>query len=292
MRRGLTAVALLVLLGIGGSIRLDANLLTNGDLGIWTDDSTPANWNVESRTYASIRQENGVFRSGPASLKITRNQNGTGNNKGVVQNVPVTAGTDYTVAAWFMTPAMPDTLQYTSARVVITWRNSANAAIGSTNPGYIHNTDWTEQTYGALAPNNTNGDSVAVTADVIVRCYGRSSGIAGGIVYVDDVAFDVGAVAEGNPSSGLPLCLEIAPNPVAGAALVRWSLPGSAATRLAIYDVTGQVVREFTAAGSGIHEFLWDGTSESGEVLPGGIYFAALEQNREQKAVQKVMLLN
>jgi flagellar hook assembly protein FlgD len=73
--------------------------------------------------------------------------------------------------------------------------------------------------------------------------------------------------------------------------LLRWSLPGAGTTRLAIYDVTGQVVREFLAIGNGVHEFFWDGTAESGEVLPGGIYFAALEQNREQKAVQKVMIL-
>lgn len=291
MRRGLMVGALLVLLGIGGMARLDANLLTNGDFGIWVDDSTPSSWNVESRTYASIQQETGIFRSTPASLKITRNQNGTGNNKGVIQNVPVTAGTDYTVGAWFMTPEMPDTTQYASARVVITWRNSSSAAIGSTNPGYIHAADWTEQTYGALAPNNANGDSIAVSADVIVRCYGRSSGIAGGIIYVDDAVFDVGAVVEGSPVSELPRSLEVSPNPFAGAALLRWASPVAGATRLAIYDVTGQVVKEFVTAGSGIHEFVWDGTGASGEVLPGGIYFAAVEQNREQKAVQKVMIL-
>ena len=50
-------------------------------------------------------------------------------------------------------------------------------------------------------------------------------------------------------------------------------------------------MKEFTASGNGVHEFLWDGTNESGEVLPAGIYFAAVEQNREQKAVQKLMIL-
>jgi hypothetical protein len=291
MRRGLTAVTLLVLLGIGGTMRLDANLLTNGDFGTWTDDSTPADWNVEARTNAGILEESGIYQSSPASLKIVRRVNGVGSNKGVIQNVPVTAGTDYAVAAWFMTPEMPDTTQHASARVLITWRNSSYAAIGSTNPCYTHSADWTEQTYGALAPNNRNGDSVAVTADVIVRCYGRSGGIEGGVVYVEDVSFDVGAVVEGNSAAGLPRSLEVLPNPFAGTALLRWSLPGAGATRLAIYDVTGQVVREFTTTGGGVQEFLWDGAGESGEVLPGGIYFAAVEQNREQKAVQKVMIL-
>ena len=154
--------------------------------------------------------------------------------------MPVTAGTDYTISAWFQTPDMSDTTQYVSVRAVITWRNSSNAAVGSTNPGYVHANAWTQQTYGAQAPNNPNGDSVAVTADVLIRCYGRSSGVAGGIVYVEDVAFDVGAVEEGSPKVELPRSLEVSPNPFAGAALVRWSLPGSGATRLAIYDVTGQ----------------------------------------------------
>ena len=51
-----TAIALLVLLGIGGMVRLDATLLTNGDFGSWTDDSTPASWNVEAHTYARTYQ--------------------------------------------------------------------------------------------------------------------------------------------------------------------------------------------------------------------------------------------
>jgi hypothetical protein len=291
MARGLIATVLMLATSVIGFSRLDANLVTNGDFGIWVDDSTPGNWNVESRTYAGIHQEAGVYRSAPTSLKIVRRQNGTGNNKGVLQNVPVTAGVDYTVSAWFVTPEMPDTTQYVSARVVITWRNSSNAAIGSTNPGYVHAPDWTEQTYGAQAPNNPNGDSVAVSADVIVRCYGRSGGSAGGIVDVDDVSIDVGAVVEGAPAAEPLGDFDIAPNPFAGATRICYSLPGATSVRLAIYDVTGQVVREFTSSGSGAHEFYWDGTSESGDVLPGGVFFAALEPNGEQRTVRKVMIL-
>jgi len=289
-RRLITAVLMLVTAVIGFS-RLDANLLTNGDFGIWVDDSTPGNWNVESRTYAGLFQEAGVYRSAPTSLKIVRRQNGTGNNKGVLQNVSVTAGVDYTVSAWFMTPEMPDTTQYVSARVVVTWRNAESSAVGSTNPPYVHASDWTEQTYGAQAPNNPNGDSVAVSADVIVRCYGRSGGSAGGIVDVDDVSIDVGAVVEGAPATQPLSDFDIAPNPFAGATRISYSLPGATSVRLAIYDVTGQAVREFTSSGSGAHECYWDGTGESGDVLPGGVYFAALEPNSEQRTVRKVMIL-
>jgi hypothetical protein len=285
------AVALLCLVAVLGVSRSEANLVLNGDFGIWTDDSTPGNWSAEARTNAGIFHETGSFRSGPASLRIERRQSGTGSNKGVIQGVPVTAGTDYTISSWIATPVMPDTTQYASARVIITWRNSSNAAVGSTNPGYIHAADWTEQTYGAQAPNNPNGDSVAVTADVIVRCYGRSGGIAGGIVYVDDVSFDVGAVEEGKPAPVLKDGFEISPNPFNGATLLSYSLPGSGLARLAIYDATGQIVREFTSSGNGMHEFQWDGTNEAGDKLPGGVYFAALEQNHEPRAVQKVMLM-
>ena len=269
----------------------EANLLLNSDFGTWTDDSTPANWNVESRTYAGIYMESSIYQSAPASLKIVRRQSGTGNNKGVLQNVPVTAGTNYTMSAWFMTPDMADTTQYASVRAVITWRNSSNAAVGSTNPGYIHANAWSEQTYGALAPNNPTGDSIAVTADVLIRCYGRSGGTAGGIVYADDISFDVGAIEEGKAAQVLLTGFDITPNPFARSTLLSYSLPGTGSTRLAIYDATGQVVREFSAAGSGVHQVRWDGRDDAGDELPGGIYFATVEQNREQRAVRKVMIL-
>lgn len=271
--------------------RAEANLLLNGDFGSWTDDSTPASWNVESHNFARVYEETVNYQSPPASLKIVRNQVGTGNNKGVLQNVPVTAGTDYTISAWFQTPVMQDTTQYISVRVIITWRNSSNAAMGSTNPGYIHVADWTEQTYGAQAPNNPNGDSVAVSADIIVRCYGRSSGTAGGIAYADDISFDVGAVVEGKTTPVLKSGFEINPNPFSASTLISYSLPVSGSARLAIYDATGQVVREYPMSGSGVQQVRWDGLDDAGDELPGGVYFAAVEQNHEQRAVRKVMIL-
>jgi hypothetical protein len=271
--------------------RAEANLLNNGDFGVWTDDSTPADWNAELRIRAIISEETINFQSPPASLKIVRNQAGVGNNKGVLQNVPVTAGTNYTLSAWFMTPDMTDTTQYVSVRAVITWRNSTNAAVGSTNPGYIHANTWTEQTYGALAPNNPIGDSVAVTADVLIRCYGRSEGTAGGIVYADDISFDVSAVEEGKAAQTPLTGFDITPNPFGASTLLSYSLSGSSATRLAIYDATGQVIREFSASGSGVHQVRWDGRDDAGDELPGGVYFATVEQNHEQRAVRKVMIL-
>lgn len=271
--------------------RAEANLLLNGDFGSWTDDSTPASWNVEAHTNAGILEETGIYQSPPASLKIVRRVSGVGNNKGVIQDVPVTAGTDYTISAWFQTPDMSDTTQYVSVRAVITWRNSSNAAVGSTNPGYVHANAWTQQTYGAQAPNNPNGDSVAVTADVLIRCYGRSGGTAGGIVYADDISFDVGAVVEGKTAPVLRSGFEINPNPFSGSTLISYSLPVLGSARLAIYDATGQVVREYPTSVSGVQQVRWDGLDDAGDELPGGVYFAAVEQNHEQRAVRKVMIL-
>ncbi|MEO0074344.1 MAG: hypothetical protein ABIK43_06805, partial [candidate division WOR-3 bacterium] len=172
-----------------------ANLLVNSDFSEWENDSTPVGWTIESRTYASIWREDGQGNSAPPCLKIIRLQAGTGNNKGIVQNCPVIAGQDYTVAVWLQTPAMPDTLQYASARIIVTWRNANGAAIGSTSPAYIHQPIWTEQRYVATAPNNPNGDSIAASADIIIRCYGRAGSTPGGIVLVDDASFVQGAAA-------------------------------------------------------------------------------------------------
>ncbi|MEO0191078.1 MAG: T9SS type A sorting domain-containing protein, partial [candidate division WOR-3 bacterium] len=62
---------------------------------------------------------------------------------------------------------------------------------------------------------------------------------------------------------------------------------------LAIYDVTGRVVRTFNLA-SGIQEqvssVVWDGCDDMGRRLPAGVYFVRLEAG-DFKQVEKAILL-
>lgn len=298
--RGYVYVALIltaVPLGFGR-----ANLLVNPDFSEWENDSTPVGWGIESRTYAPVSRDNGQGRSAPPSLRIVRLQAGTGNNKGIVQNCPVIAGQEYTVAVWLQTPTMPDTLQYASARVIVTWRNANGGAIGSTSPAYIHQPIWTEQRYVATAPNNPNGDSIAASADIIIRCYGRSGSTPGGIVLVDDASFVQGAAAaepRTTPTIEQPI-LKILPNPAHSYARVWVNMPLSARVTVAVYDLTGteRAVLHRGPLDAGQHEMVLRAVNteqpERGRCvfLPDGLYFLVLKPEGRQPTVAKLLLQN
>jgi hypothetical protein len=283
----------LVLVLAGATPARAQNFLQNADFDTWSDDSTPANWSVESRTYSGVYKDEGQGQPMPPCVRLERHVAGTGNNKGLLQNVPVTAGLPHTVSAWFMTPAMPDTTQYVSARIVITWRNSSSAAIGSSNPGYIHAPEWTRELYADTAPNNANGDSIAVSADILIRCYGRSGGAAGGMVYADGASFVQGLpIAEENPALPVSGDCTVRPNPFTSAVAVRYAARNHAPAALEVYDATGQVIRTIRSPASArVHEFQWDGRDEIGNEMPGGVYFAVVESGSEQVAVYQLLRL-
>jgi len=265
-----------------------ANLLSNGDFSQWDDDSTPSSWTVEDRNYALVDREDGQGHSSPPCLKLTRLQAGTGNNKGVLQNVPVTAGLNYTVAAWMMVPTMPDTMKHVGGRVILTWRNSSGLSIGSTNPSYMHDPAWSLQTYVAAAPNNPNGDSVAASADVLVRCYSRSGSTAGGIVLVDDVTFDQGgAVSERGLTTPLLGRFSVGPSPQTGDITISLELARGSDIRLRICDLAGSVRSELFSGklSSGQHTF-----AAASAGLPEGLYFVTLSNDAGDIGVRKIVV--
>jgi hypothetical protein len=70
-----------------------------------------------------------------------------------------------------------------------------------------------------------------------------------------------------------------APNPVQGAATLRFALPAEGAASLAIYDVSGRQVRELARGvlPAGEHERRWDGRDDAGQPVRGGLYFVRLQ---------------
>jgi flagellar hook capping protein FlgD len=73
----------------------------------------------------------------------------------------------------------------------------------------------------------------------------------------------------------------VAPNPLGGAALVRFALPAPGRVRVTIHDLAGRLVRlladETSEAGS--RSLLWDGRDEQGRRVPPGPYFLRLDSN-------------
>jgi hypothetical protein len=264
-----------------------ANLLSNPDFSQWDDDSTPTAWTVESRSAASVVRDAGQGHGAPPCAKLTRLQAGTGNNKGILQSIPVTAGENYTVSAWFLTPTMPDTTQYASGRVIVTWRNGSGGSIGSTNPSYVHQPVWTEQVYVATAPNNPVGDSVAASADVLIRCYGRSGGLEGGIVNADDASLVLGGAIAERPTWTDRTDLQVGPNPLTHDCRISFTMPRSDDVRLGIYDMTGSLRLNMVSGvlAKGRHTVVFDAGP-----LAAGLYFAVLNRGTGHPVVRKLIV--
>jgi flagellar hook capping protein FlgD len=100
-------------------------------------------------------------------------------------------------------------------------------------------------------------------------------------VGVDVFAMQVLEVTTGVPAPGPPgfAFRRPGPNPARGATMLRFSLPGEAGVRLAIYDVAGRRVRELVSGTrpAGEHAVGWDLRDEGGQAVAAGTYFARLE---------------
>lgn len=65
------------------------------------------------------------------------------------------------------------------------------------------------------------------------------------------------------------------PNPFNSQTTIRFVLPESRPVRLAIYDVSGRLVKTLAkgSCNAGEHSVVWDGLNEMGEVISSGVYF-------------------
>ncbi len=80
--------------------------------------------------------------------------------------------------------------------------------------------------------------------------------------------------------------LQNTPNPFNPATTIALALPVEADWTIDIFNITGQVVREFSGHGqAGTVEIIWDGTDNSGKAVASGIYFyrARTDQFSETK---------
>jgi len=82
------------------------------------------------------------------------------------------------------------------------------------------------------------------------------------------------------------------PNPFNPATVIGYSLPETGAVDLSIMSLNGRRVARLVngVQPKGQYECLWDSQSETGNVLPAGIYFVRLEQN-QIVASRKILLL-
>ena len=72
------------------------------------------------------------------------------------------------------------------------------------------------------------------------------------------------------------------PNPFNAAATISFELPEPGLAVLAVYNVSGQKVRELAAAWfeAGPHSAVWDGCDDAGNQVSSGLYFMRLQEGR------------
>lgn len=82
------------------------------------------------------------------------------------------------------------------------------------------------------------------------------------------------------------------PNPFNPGTTIEFELEQNARVRLLVYDVNWKVVRQLIDGwqGIGVHSVTWDGNSQSGKAVAGGVYFYELNVG-SQKETRKMLLL-
>lgn len=82
------------------------------------------------------------------------------------------------------------------------------------------------------------------------------------------------------------------PNPYSSESTYRLTISAAAPLRLAIYDVTGRLVRLLADRSfeAGVHDLVWDGRDNNGSAAPSGIYFARLTGFGVERRVKGVLL--
>jgi flagellar hook assembly protein FlgD len=83
------------------------------------------------------------------------------------------------------------------------------------------------------------------------------------------------------------------PNPFNPVTVIRFLLPEPAPVSLSIYDLQGRLVRTLLKPGrieAGVHSAVWDGTNDSGNQVPSGIYFCRLTAGN-YKQTKKMLIL-
>jgi hypothetical protein len=79
--------------------------------------------------------------------------------------------------------------------------------------------------------------------------------------------------------------LQAFPNPFNETVSITYRLKGSSSIKLSVFDLSGVLVTvlEEQEKPAGSHAYKWDGKSESGEILPSGIYICKLEGTTSNK---------
>lgn len=134
-------------------------------------------------------------------------------------------------------------------------------------------------------------DSLGTPAKFRVRVRDAAGKVSGWSNLFHTKIAIVNSASSGVASAGSPV-LNVYPNPANPSTTVQFSVPGSSFVRIAIRNILGQHISELYRgeALSGTQVVTWNGLSESGGVMPSGIYFLTL-QSDYATATRKLVLV-
>jgi len=148
----------------------------NGDFETW-DSGDPEGWSGESGVTAV--EETTEKHGGNSSVKLTRTKDDNGDTEYKSDFFPVTAGSAYTISAWFLDKAEFDA----KGRILARWYDASKAEVASSVSygGYsTDGTDWAQVSSSVTAP------ATAVYAKVGFRVYKDGGATTGIYLYADD----------------------------------------------------------------------------------------------------------
>lgn len=134
-------------------------------------------------------------------------------------------------------------------------------------------------------------DLEAGCTEIIVACHNTMGGAirdpeihvwGSGISQVDDFVLesDTFRVSQNKPNPFNPLTM------------IRYELPDSGPARMAVFDLTGRLIRSLVDASmpAGSHDVVWDGRDSEGREVSSGSYLARLEFRGRAQTVRMILL--
>lgn len=160
--------------------------------------------------------------------------------------------------------------------VFLTILNDAGEVIGY---------DFTDAQGGYQVAGMTNGNYTVQATKISYHSESEAiqfNAAAGNTMVVNFDLAEVTTGVEPDPQAGLPSSVELPqnyPNPFNPSTTIRFVLPQAQQTRLVIYNILGQAVKELVNENlpAGRYELLWNGADQNGRQVASGIYFYVLE---------------
>jgi len=138
-----------------------------------------------------------------------------------------------------------------------------------------------------------NGDTYD---DMLIMCRNLSSpGGQPGVVYVVAGSADIITDVVEDGSQALPSSLSLKqnyPNPFNPVTIIKFNLTEPSNTKLTVYNILGQEVKQLLnkMLAPGSYDMTWDGTDETGQGMPSGVYMYRLTTDQFSQS-RKMLLL-